>query len=685
MKTPAPREDGDAAQLRRRAEALLQAAAPEGAPALAEDRERLLHELQVHQIELELQNEELRRARAEVEEVLERYADFYDFSPVGFFTLARDGAIGRVNLSGARLFGLERSRLVGRRFAIFVAEAARAVFDDFLTAAFAGETGQDRDIELALEGAPLRMVRISATLSLDLQECRAVVVDVTAQKEVERALRESERRFRDVADISADWIWEVDMAGRYTYASESVRPLLGYGPEDIIGKTAFELMPPDEALRVGQEFAAIAQRGMAFRDLENIVLDSQGGRHDTLTSGTPIFDATGAMAGYRGVDRDVTKRRLAEAELAASQRRFRDIVNTTDGIVWEADAQTLDCTFVSRQAERLLGYPVEEWRRPGFWISRLHPDDREWVAEYALSSTRRMAGYDLEYRFIARDGRMVWLHDIVTVVAENGAPRWLRGIMVDITRRRQAEEKLVDLATNLEAKVQERTAQVRKLSAQLTMTEERERRMLAADLHDNLGQLLAVIRIKLTSLPIAGQATEIAQIVDLVAQADRAARSITQQLSPPILQRLGLTAALEWLGEEMQRVYGLVVHVDFDECSKRLVDEIQAVLYRSARELLINVAKHAGVREASLSCMCDGDRLVIAVSDAGCGFDPAEHFGAWPGHGSFGLRSIHERITNLGGDIDVDSSPGNGATITVSVPRFIGEKEICDDPNNACR
>ncbi|MDP2133258.1 MAG: PAS domain S-box protein [Sulfuritalea sp.] len=685
MKTPAPREDGDAAQLRRRADALLQAAAPEGAPALAEDRERLLHELQVHQIELELQNEELRRARAEVEEVLERYADFYDFSPVGFFTLARDGAIGRVNLSGARLFGLERSRLVGRRFAIFVAEAARAVFEDFLKAAFAGQTGQDREIELALDGAPSRMVRISATLSLDLQECRAVVVDVTAQKEVERALRDSERRFRDVADISADWIWEVDMAGRYTYASESVRPLLGYGPEDIIGKTAFDLMPPDEALRVGQEFAAIAQRGMAFRDLENIVLDSQGGRHDTLTSGTPIFDATGAMAGYRGVDRDVTKRRLAEAELAASQQRFRDIVNTTDGIVWEADARTFDCTFVSRQAERLLGYPVEEWRRPGFWISCLHPDDREWVAEYALSSTRRMAGYDLEYRFIARDGRMVWLHDIVTVVAENGAPRWLRGIMVDITRRRQAEEKLVDLAASLEAKVQERTAQVRKLSAQLTMTEERERRMLAADLHDNLGQLLAVIKIKLTSLPIAGQAAEIAQIEGLVAQADRAARSITQQLSPPILQRLGLTAALEWLGEEMQRVYGLVVHVDFDECSKRLVDEIQAILYRSARELLINVAKHAGVREASLSCMCDGDRLMIAVSDAGCGFDPAEHFGAWPGHGSFGLRSIQERITNLGGDIDVDSSPGNGATITVSVPRFIGEQEICDDPNNACR
>ena len=103
--------------------------------------------------------------------------------------------------------------------------------------------------------------QVSATSSADRSECRAVVVDITAQKQVERALRESERRFRDVAAISADWIWEVDLEGRYTYASESVQTLLGYAPQDILGKTAFDLMPPEEALRVGQEFAAIAMRG----------------------------------------------------------------------------------------------------------------------------------------------------------------------------------------------------------------------------------------------------------------------------------------------------------------------------------------------------------------------------------------------------------------------------------------
>ncbi len=686
LKKPAPQQPPDAAELRQRAETLLHTSLPGGSSGrAAADPQRLLHELQVHQIELELQNEQLRQAQAEADAALERFADFHDFSPAGFFTLERDGTILQVNLSGARLLGLERGRLIGQRFGAFVGNAGRSAFDGLLRGTFAGDTGRSCELELVAEAKPARIIQVSATLSPDQRECRTVAVDITGQKQVERALRLSERRLRDVADVSADWVWEVDLTGRYTYASENVRGLLGYAPDEIIGKTAFELMPADEAVRARQEFDAFVQRGEAIRDLENIVLDSQGGRHDTLTSGTPIRDAAGQIIGYRGVDRDITRRRQAEKALEASQQRFRDIVHTTDGIVWEADANTLAFTFVSRQAERLLGYPLADWLQPGFWVHNLHPDDRDWAPDYCLSRLSSPTPYDFDYRFMARDGRTVWLHDIVTTVTENGAARWLRGIMVDITHRKQTEQRLRETAENLEFKVLERTAELRKLSAQLTLAEERERRLLAQDVHDNLGQLLAVIKIKLSSLPGDPLAPSLSEIVGLVEQADQAARNVSQALSPPILQRLGLAPALEWLGEDIERVYGLAVHVDLGECSKHLAEEMQAVLYRSARELLINVARHAGVREASLSCLCDGDRLVIAVSDAGCGFEPADHFGASSGHGSFGLRAIYERITNLGGEVDIDSSPGNGATVTLSVPVSIGQREIWDDPDNVGR
>ncbi len=681
-----PDRTADSAELRRRAEAHLQASCPGGStPDVATNAQRLVHEPQVQQIELELQNEALHQTQAELEAALERYIDFHDFSPAGFFALGRNGAISQVNLAGAQLFGLERSRLIGKRFGAFVVAAARQTFRDFLQAVFSGEAGRNCELELAIDGRPASIVRISATLAPDQQECRTVVVDITELQHTAELLRESSQFNAEVVAKAQEGIVVYGPDLRYRVWNDFMENFTGMRSAEVLGRHPLDVFPFLKDSGVVANLENYLAGGVASSVEFPFEVKQTGRSGWALDRNFPLRNAKGAIIGVIGTVSDITERKKAEEALKAVQQHFRDIVNTTDGIVWEADARTFDFTFVSKQAERLLGYTADEWLQPGFWVRHLHPLDKEWAPEYCQSRTRNLVAHDFEYRFIAGDGRTVWLHDVVTVIEENGAPRWLRGIMVDITRRRQAEEKLVELAESLEAKVVERTRELRRVSAQLTMTEERERRMLAQELHDNLGQLLAVIKIKLTSMPGDSPQPAIAQVVELVEQADRAARSITQELSPPILHRLGLLPALEWLGEEMQRVYGLAVHVDFDPCSKRLVDEIQAVLYRSTRELLINVAKHAGVRDASLTCICDRAKLVIVVSDAGSGFDPAEHFGEWRGHHSFGLRSIYERITNLGGEMDVDSSPGNGATVTLSVPRFMGGKEICDDPNNACR
>jgi len=139
---------------------------------------------------------------------------------------------------------------------------------------------------------------------------------------------------------------------------------------------------------------------------------------------------------------EVVERQRAEKAHKDSEQRFRDIVNSTDGIVWEADASTFNFTFISQQAERLLGYPLEDWLKPGFWVEHLHPDDRGWASEYCASCTHRLGPHDFEYRFIAQNGHTVWLRDLIVVVAEDGIPRWLRGIMLDITDRKEHEEEL---------------------------------------------------------------------------------------------------------------------------------------------------------------------------------------------------------------------------------------------------
>ena len=137
---------------------------------------------------------------------------------------------------------------------------------------------------------------------------------------------------------------------------------------------------------------------------------------------------------------DERKRMLAAYR--ASEQRFIDMVNTSDGIVWEADAKTYNFTFVSSKAERLLGYSVNDWYQPGFWQQHLHPDDKEWATEYYALYTEQLRHHDFEYRFLAKNGRTVWLRDIVSVVIENGQPRWLRGLMVDVSAKKQAERAL---------------------------------------------------------------------------------------------------------------------------------------------------------------------------------------------------------------------------------------------------
>jgi PAS domain S-box-containing protein len=180
----------EAAELRRKAEERLRKKKTKKPRSETEqDTQSLLHELQVHQIELEMQNEELKQARVAVEAALERYTNLYDFAPVGYFTLSRDGAIRQANLTGASLLGVERSGLVRRRFGLLVAEENRPDFDAFLKKVFDGSARESCVVNLSRKGTEPPVVQIEATASEDGQECRIAVVDISSRKHLEDTLR----------------------------------------------------------------------------------------------------------------------------------------------------------------------------------------------------------------------------------------------------------------------------------------------------------------------------------------------------------------------------------------------------------------------------------------------------------------------------------------------------------------
>mgnify|MGYP002776188329 CR=1 FL=1 len=252
--------------------------------------------------------------------------------------------------------------------------------------------------------------------------------------------------------------------------------------------------------------------------------------------------------------------------------------------------------------------------------------------------------------------------------------RTISGVIVtftDVTEIQSAMEA-ADMAHKdlTESRIQH--DKLRALSTALALAEERERRALAQDLHDDLGQLLAVIGIKAAAIRAHKMTVPMRQAVEdcsrVVEQANRKLRAMAFQLNPPMLEQLGFSVALEWMADELHRLYQLEVTADDDGTPKPMEPAVSATVFRAVRELLINVAKHAGVDKAAVSAVRgEGNMLVVTVSDAGTGFDPDAKIPV-NGSGGFGLLSLRERLSLLGGAVEIRSIPGEGTSVILKVP-----------------
>lgn len=209
------------------------------------------------------------------------------------------------------------------------------------------------------------------------------------------------------------------------------------------GKNYFDLYPDEDHEQIFEEVLGKGEPYVYFETTFGFAGHPDRGATYWDWSLTPVKDEEGHVIGLILSMLNVTERRRAQDELKRTQRDYESLVNSIDGIVWEADAQTLAYSFVSQQAERLLGYPLERWLKdPAFYYEHLHPDDR--FSAMAFRATAPIETHDQQYEYRMHDagGEQVWLNDIITVISEEGVPIKLRGVTVDINKRKQAEEAL---------------------------------------------------------------------------------------------------------------------------------------------------------------------------------------------------------------------------------------------------
>jgi PAS domain S-box-containing protein len=283
---------------------------------------------------------------------------------------------------------------------------------------------------------------------LSLLRSRETQRQTSARGEAESALIESERRYRDLVDLSPDAIL-VHADGRFVFANEAAARLLGAGaPSDLMGKPFLEIVHPDDR-RVVEQRVRAEEAGIPAPLLEQRFVRLDGRVIDVEVAGIPI--AYGEQRGGQIVVRDITDRKRAEVRLQEAESRFRTLVERVPAVtyVWDARNPTgaVEADYISPQVESLLGYTQEEWQRnPGLWEKHVHPEDKGWVLAEWERASRTGEPFSADYRFTSRDGRPMWLRDEATLLSrdERGDPALYQGVMIEVTEQHLAEEQALE-------------------------------------------------------------------------------------------------------------------------------------------------------------------------------------------------------------------------------------------------
>lgn len=498
-------------------------------------------------------------------------------------------------------------------------------------------------------------------------------------------------RLAAIVESSDDAIISKDLNGIVMTWNRGAQRLFGYTAEEMIGQPIQRLIPTDRFDEEPRILERIRQ-GHRIDHYETVRQRKDGSQlHISLTV-SPIKDGTGRIVGASKIARDITERKQAERHLA-------HLVDALPAAVFTTDAEGM-LTHYNQAAVNLCGSQptpdVTLWC--GSW--RLVGPDGQPITAHACPLRQSLATGQptpgLEALIKRPDGSLVPVtHHSTPLRHESGELLGTVNMLVDLRERKRTEQQLHGAANELERRIAERTQELlssqeclRALASELTLTEQRERRRLATELHDYLAQLVVASRLRLSQLiPRVGDhslSAALAQVDTMLDQALTYTRSLVAKLSPQILYQFGLAKSLLWLGEQMKQ-HNLRVTVTLSSAPFTVPDDQAVLLFQSVRELLFNIIKHAHTDQATLTVNVDErHELWICVEDEGMGFDVADLTQSGDTHGKFGLLSIRERMELLGGECELSSAPGVGTLAILHLPLVQPPTVPSANPQAAC-
>jgi len=689
-----PFDDGNVpARLREQAEQLA-AQQRQPVPQSNEDVMRQLHELQVSQIELEMQNAalaELEQLKNEFESSRDRYAQLYEQAPVSYFSLAPEGVITRANEAACALLQRDKNQLLGRRFEQFIAPQAQGGFRRFLDAVFASGARQVLEAQL-FEGTAGGMVRIEANYDADSATARMLVTDLGDEHARESALR----RAFVILDSIREGVLVTDSDNRIISVNPAFTTITGYQAEEAIGRDPSFLGGGTHLPHFYEAmWRSLHQDGNWYGELVN--RRKNGERFVESLSITPMRTQDGTISHFVGVFSDITERKLAEADLRELHReldqrvidRTAELLRANQHLQLEVqqreraqealrDAERFFHATIDSLTDRVLVLDREgsvvhanqacldfvgQMQKPLHYLAFCETDPR-WQRsagrELAAGIRAVIAGsadtFALEYEFATRSGPR-WSQARVSRFLGEGP---LRVVVAhtDITER-----KLMDGA------LRQSHAQLRQLALHLETAKEDERKRISRDIHDELGQNLLALRIDISLLavrtgsrhPRLHRRTQCA--LDQVDATIRSVRGIMNDLRPAVLD-LGLQAALEWQAAEFRKRSGIACDLSLPPEAEfaAIGPEVEIVLFRSLQEALTNVRRHAKATHVAIALTVREGRLTFTVADNGIGLAPDERAKS----DSFGLIGMAQRVQALVDKLqDSQNLAGGGCRLTL--------------------